>query len=175
VATTTTRLLTFEEFQAIPNPPGGFHELRHGELAKVPFPKFPHVRAQRQLRRLLESAAGDTGVVTQEMPYRPLPEFECWAADVAFISKTRWDSIEEYLFGAPELVIEVLSPSNTAGALLEKRGLCLANGPREFWTVDTKLCQVEVSTPDGHTIMYGSGQEIPLLFGGHLAVGAIFA
>lgn len=175
MATTTTRLMTFEEFQAIPNPPGGFYELHHGELVKVAFPKFFHVRAQRQLRRLLESAAGDAGIVKGEMPYRPLPEYECWAADVAFISKAKWESIEEYLFGAPELVIEVLSPSNTAGELLEKRKLCLENGSREFWVVDTKLRQVEVSTPDGHTITYKSGQEIPLLFGGHLAVDAIFA
>jgi Uma2 family endonuclease len=175
VATTTSRLMTFAEFQAIPNPPGGIYELRHGELVQAAFPKFLHVRAQRQLRRLLESAAGDTGVVTQEMPYRPLPEYECWGADVAFISKSRWDSIEEYLFGAPELVIEVLSPSNTVGELLDKRKLCLENGSREFWPVDTKLHQVEVSTPDGHTITYKSGQQIPLLFGGHLDVDAIFA
>ncbi len=175
MATTTTRLMTFEEFQAIPNPPGAYYELRHGELVKVAFPEFRHVRAQWQLRRLLESAAGDTGVVTQEMPCRPLPEDECRAADVAFISKARWGSIEEYLFGAPELVIEVLSPSNTAGELLEKRKLCLENGSREFWAVDTRLRQVEVSTPDGHTITYKSGQESPLLFGGHLAVDAIFA
>jgi Uma2 family endonuclease len=175
VATTTTRLLTFGEFQAIPNPPGGYYELRHGELVKAAFPEFRHVRAQWQLRRLFENAAGDAGIVTQEMPYRPLPEYECWAADVAFISKARWDSIEDYLFGAPELVIEVLSPSNTVGELLDKRKLCLENGSRELWTVDTKLRQVEVSTPDGHTITYKSGQEIPLLFGCHLAVDAVFA
>ena len=175
MATTTTRLMTFEEYEAIPNPPGGIFELHHGELFKVAFPEFPHVRAQWQLRRLLESAAGDTGIVEKEMPYRPLAEHECWGADVAFVSKARWESIDRYWFGAPELVIEVLSPSNSVDELLEKRKLCLENGSREFWTVDTKLRQVEVSTPDGHTITYKSGQEIPLLFGGHLAVDAIFA
>jgi Uma2 family endonuclease len=175
VATTTpTRLMTFAEYEQIPNPPGGIYELRHGELAKVAYPKFPHVRAQAQLHSLLASAAGAAGTVTLEMPYRPLPEHECWGADVAFISKARWDSIEEYLFGAPELVIEVLSPSNTAAEILEKRKLCLENGSREFWVVDTRFQQVEVSTPDGHTITYKSGQEIPLLFGGRLAVDEIF-
>ncbi len=174
MATTTTRLLTFEEFQAIPNPPGAYYELHHGELFKVAFPKIAHVRAQRQLRRLLESAAGDAGIVKEEMPYRPLPDHECWGADVAYISTARWESIDEYLFGAPELVIEILSPSNSVAELLEKRKLCLENGSREFWTVDPMLCQVEVSTPDGHTITYKSGQQIPLIFGGLLAVDAIF-
>jgi len=41
--------------------------------------------------------------------------------------------------------------------------------------VNAKLRQVEISTPDGRSITYKSGQEIPLLFGGTLAVDAIFA
>src|ERR1700689_4841521 len=167
--------MTFAEYEQIPNPPGGIYELRHGELFKVAYPKFPHVRAQSQLHSLLASAAGAAGTVTLEMPYRPLPEYECWGADVAYISKARWDSIDEYLLGAPELVIEVLSPSNTAAEMLDKRNLCLANGSREFWVVDTKYRLVDVSTPDGLTVTYKSGQEIPLLFGGRLPVDVFFS
>ena len=177
MAATPTRLMTFAEFQDLPDPPGGHYELHHGELVKAAEPKFPHVRAQWQLRVLLESAAGDAGVVHTEMPYRPLAENEAWRADVAYISKARWNAIEDYLFGAPDLVIEVLSPSNTAAELIEKRTLCLENGAREFWVVDTKHRLVEVWTPDGRTLTYKSGQEIPLFFaaGGRLAVDAIFA
>ena len=166
--------MTFAEFWDLPDPPGDRYELHHGELVIVAYPKFPHVRAQWQLRRLLESAAGDAGRVDKEFPYRPLPEHEAWQADVAYISKARWDAIDEYLLGAPDLVIEVLSPSNTANELIEKRKLCLENGSREFWVVNTKHRLVEVWTPDGHTVTYKSGQEIPLLFGGRLA-DAIFA
>ena len=170
----TTRLMTFAEYEQLPDPAGGRYELRHGELFTVAAPKFPHVRAQRQLRLLLERAAGDAGVSHTEMPYRPLPEHECWYADVAYVSKARWDAVEDYLFGAPELVIEVLSPSNTADELIEKRNLCLANGSREFWVVDAKRRQVEVSTPDGRAVTYKSGQKIPLFLGGRLSVDAIF-
>ena len=175
MASTTTKLMTVTEFEQIPNPPGGRYELYHGELVEVSFPKLPHVRAQRQLRRLLEHAAGDAGVVDKEIPYRPLPEHECWGADVAFVSRKRWDSFDDYLMGAPELVIEVLSPSNTAAEMLDKRNTCLENGAREFWVVDTAHRQIEVSTPDGHTRTYKSGQEIPLFFGGCLSVDAVFA
>jgi len=174
VATTTTKLTTFAEFEQLPNPPGHRYELHHGVLVKVPFPQFPHVRAQWQLRRLLESAAGNAGVVDKEMPYRPLPEHEGWCADVAYMPKERWDSINRYLMGAPDLVVEILSPSNTAAEMLDKRNICLENGSREFWVVDTDHRQVEVSTPDGHTITYKSGQEIPLFFGGRLSVDSIF-
>jgi hypothetical protein len=45
----------------------------------------------------------------------------------------------------------------------------------EFWIIDIDRRQVKVSTPDGHAITYKSGQEIQLLFGGRLAVDAIFS
>ena len=75
----------------------------------------------------------------------------------------------------PTVVIEVLSPSNTIAEMLDKKILCLGNGSFEFWLVDPLHRQVEVSTPDGHSITYKSGQEIPLLFGGCMAVDAIFS
>ena len=176
MATTTTKLLTVEEYLQIPDPPGGRYELYHGELVNVTFPANPHIRAQWQLRRLLERAAGDSGVVEKEIPYRPLPEYECWGADIAYLTKERWDSIDRYLFGAPELVIEVLSPSNRSAKMRDKRKICLENGSREFWIVDPKSHQVEVFTPDGHSIIYKSGQQIPLFFaaGATLAVDSIF-
>jgi Uma2 family endonuclease len=175
VAATPTRLMTFAEFQELPDPPGGHYELHHGELVKVAEPKFPHVRAQWQLRRLLEGAAGDAGIVHTEMPYRPLPDHEAWRADIAYISKARWDAIDDYLFGAPDLVIAVVAPSDTMTALFEERHVCLEAGAREFWMVSITHRQVQVSTPDGRSVTYKSGQEIPLFFGGRLAVDAIFA
>jgi Uma2 family endonuclease len=175
VATTTTRLMTVAEYEQIPNPPGGVYELFHGELVQVPFPRQPHVRAQWQLRQLLQTAAGNAGVAHTEFPYRPLSEYECWGADVAYVPRARWDAIDGYLLGAPELVVEVLWPSNNAAKLIEKRKICLENGSDQFWVVDTGQRLVEVSTPDGHSIAYKSGQQIPLFFGGRLAVDEIFA
>jgi hypothetical protein len=60
--------------------------------------------------------------------------------------------------------------------MIGKRNICLKNGSREFWVVDLEHRLVEVSTPDGHSITYKSGQEIPLFFapGSHLAIDVIF-
>ena len=100
-------------------------------------------------------------------------------ADVAVISQARFDRIDpaDNLHGAPELVIEVLSPSNTVAEMFDKRTLCLENGAREFWVVDIEHRQVEVATPDGVTKTYKSGQQIPLFFAPAepLAVEAIFS
>jgi Uma2 family endonuclease len=166
VATILTHPTTVAEFEQMPDPPGGYLELHHGEVVKMANPKHGHTRDQRRLWGLLDPLAGDTGVVDKELPYRPLPEYEDWRADVAYVSRERWDGTprDGYLQGAPELVIEVLSPSNTVPELREKKNLCLRNGSREFWTVDSDQREVDVSTPDGRTITYRSGQEIPVFF-----------
>jgi Uma2 family endonuclease len=80
-------------------------------------------------------------------------------ADVALVTKECLDLTdpEDNLHGAPESVIEVLSPSNTTAEMYEKEKLCLENGTKEFWVVDSGLRQVKVSTPDGHTITWHSG------------------
>jgi Uma2 family endonuclease len=167
--------MTFEEYQQVPNPEGGRYELFHGELVKVADPLYSHTRAQWQLRRRLERTAGDVGVVKDEMPFRPLPEYEGWRADVAFIFADRWEAIDRkgHLIGAPDLVIEILSPSNSKSAMDERERICLENGAREFWLVDTVHRTVRVATANGR-ITYTSGQAIPLFFGGSLLVDEIF-
>jgi len=174
MATTTDRLVTFAELEQMPDAPGGRYELRHGELVKVPPPEFPHYRIQRRLRTLLESASPAEGMAEIEFAFRALQEYEYRIADVAFVSVDRWDRTDRYFEGVPEIVIEVLSPSNTAAEMLDKEQLCLENGAQEFWVVDPKSRQVKVSTSDGRTMIYKAGQQIPLLFGGVIAVSEIF-
>jgi Uma2 family endonuclease len=179
MAETTTHLMTVAEYKQIPEHNEAFYyELHHGELVKVCHPKAKHFNTQWRLFELLSAAVGDAGFIRIEVAYRPLPEHEVWAADVAFVSKERWKQVDpdDYLLGAPELVIEVLSPSNTAEEMLDKEKTCLEGGCREFWVVNEKRRQVKVTTPDGLTKTYHEGQQIPLtLFGGgSLAVGAIF-
>jgi len=173
VATTPTKLMTVAEWEQIPNPPGGVYELYHGEPVKVAFAKTPHTRGQRQIRRLLEDAAADVGVVDKEIPFRPVPEHECWAADVALVSHARWNTAEDWLMGPPELVVEIISPSNSLRKLLDKAEICLDNGPVEFWIVDLRRREVKVLTTQGQTIC-GTGQRIPLYFDGEIQVDEIF-
>jgi len=114
-----------------------------------------------------------------EMPFRALPEHELRIADVAYLSAVRNSEFDaaDYICGAPDLVVEVLSPSNTASELLDKESLCLENGAKEFWVVDPIRRQAKVSTVGGRTQTWKSGQEIPLpLFGAgaRLSVDAIF-
>ena len=99
-------------------------------------------------------------------------------ADLAIVSKVRWvhGDGDDNLRGAPELVIEILSPSNTAAEILDKEKLCLDNGCDEFWVVDPVRRLIRITTADGHAKTYQQNDEIPLrLFPGTLAGNAIFA
>jgi len=174
--------MTFEAFGKLPDCPGHRYELRHGEPFLVAPPKHDHYMIQQRLVRLLLRHAGDADVVGTEMGFRPRPEHEYWYADVGFLAKTRLDQVppKGNISGAPDLVVEVLSPSNTAAEMRDRRKLCLDTGSREFWIVDLDLREVEVFTSGGQGVIYKSGQEIPLFFveslgGGRLAVDAIFS
>jgi Uma2 family endonuclease len=163
--------MTFAEFEKLPEQELR-QELRHGEVVDVAPPKQGHKVIQRRLRRLLEVAAADVGDVDSEVGFRPVGEHEYRIADVAFVTKDRWAGIP--VDGSPELVIEVLSPSNTATEMLDKKQICLEDGSVEFWEVDPKRRQVEVTSREGRAATYRAGQQIPLFFGGSIAVDAIF-
>ena len=162
----TTGLMTVEQYRELPETGPFYYELHRGELVQVARPKWTHESIQDRLHERLKEALRTTGRVMIELAFRALPEYELRVADVAYITHERAASIagDDNLHGAPDLVIEVLSPSNTAREIKEKADLCLANGCRQFWVVDSRLRHIAVSTPDGLTRIYRSGESIPLVF-----------
>src|SRR5438552_2669630 len=66
----------------------------------------------------------------------------CLAPDISFVSKDRLKLIlpvEDKLFhGAPDLAVEVLSPSDSITATEKKITLCLVHGARLGWIIDPK-------------------------------------
>jgi Uma2 family endonuclease len=127
--------------------------------------------------RLFWNIPGRAAEASMELGFRARPDFEYWIADVAVISRERWRAIPKdgNLQGVPDLVVEVLSPSNTAWEIFDKEQVCLANGAREFWVVDPVREVVRVSGIDGPARTYGQGQSIAVLFGGEVGVDSIFA
>src|SRR5689334_19818504 len=109
------QLVTVEEYAKLPKPADGWYELRNGEVVKMTYPKVKHRRIQNRIAHLWEAALGASGTIWTEFPFRPEPEHQLWAADVGFASLGRIgpEDDESYFRGAPDLVAEVLSPSNT--------------------------------------------------------------
>jgi len=72
--------------------------------------------------------------------------------DVLFIANERLDTVkEEFIEGPPDLVIEVLSPSNWLDDRRIKFHLYARAGVREYWIVDLERRMIEVFALRGHS------------------------
>jgi Uma2 family endonuclease len=176
-AQSVPRPITVEEYERIPDPPGGRYELHHGEVAFMTFPVRQHKELQRRLRRMLEALPGaEDYIVDTEFPYRPLPENEVWGADVACVSGARYHAIDKWLEGSPELVIEVKSPSNTKAEMHDKAMTTLAGaGAVEFWIVDAETKTALVHGKASGMRLYSAGEAVPLpMFASRIALSELF-
>ena len=171
-------LMTVAQYRALPQREDLLFELHGGRLVTTTRPNMKHARLQSRLARLLRPHCEHLGIVETEVAFRALPEYELRAAEIAFVSQVRWDTTDEEdnLHGSPELVIEVLSPSNTQAEMREKSALCLATGAAEFWIVDPQRRKVTVMRPGQPEVLYQGESSVPLtLFGsGELPLGEIF-
>ena len=169
---------TVEEFMALPSSPAAVpQELRHGELIQTPPVKHLYTRAQRSLILALQRALDGRYLVEKEFPFRPLPQYEVWVADVALVDSVRDQDTpdNDYFRGVPEIVIEVLSPSNTASEMLEREAICLHNGAREFWLCDPLQRSLKVTTVAGQTRIFGIGDTLQMTgFGQPIVLADLF-
>src|SRR5579862_2072561 len=145
-------LVTWANFMQLAERPeaGKRYELHDGEVVIVPPARPLHIKLQKRIERLLEALASERGVVigvvTIEFPYRPGQNLQYWVADVAYIPQADWDSLppNEYPIYAPPLIVEVLSPSNTAATMNRQRIVAMSAGTQEFWVVDADAKTVQV-------------------------------
>ena len=144
-----TRRLTAEQYAALPEEQHYRTELVRGRIVREPFPAMPHASMCVRLGRFLDEfvdrhALGrvfaEVGVITERMPDTVR------GPDLSFLSNERIPRYPEEGFvpAAPDLCIEVLSPSNRAGEIKQKVLEYFAGGARLVWIVDTKRKQARV-------------------------------
>lgn len=162
----------------MPEDDGFVHELHNGQVVTMSRPKKRHFALQRRLRKLVEPRLHGFEVEI-EFAFRAVPEFELRSADGAAVRSERDAATDPFdnLRGAPELVIEVPSPSTRIGKLHEYAQLCLANGCEEFWVVHADERTITVLRRDGARRVYRSGESVPLdaFGGGAVSVDEVFA
>src|SRR5436305_3831040 len=135
--TTATGLVTAEDLLSMPDD-GWRYELVQGELRRMPLPGFRHGRIAHRIAVSLSNhvepddlgivVAAETGFLLHRDPD------EVRGADVAFVSKARYEaasfSEEKHFPGAPDLAVEVVSPSDTYSEVEETVLACLRAGAR---------------------------------------------
>ncbi len=73
-----------------------------------------------------------------------LPSGDIVKPDLLFVSKANESIIQDWIFGVPDLLIEVLSPVNAERDRIVKRDLYARNGVPEYWIVDPDVRTIEV-------------------------------
>src|SRR3989442_9612647 len=118
----TTTLLTFEEFETLPDSPGK-RELLDGELIEMPPAKTRYANIQQRIHERLRPYVLDRrlGEVYIEVGFK-LGERTWIQPDVSLVStgQAQASDPEGYFEGAPRLAIEVISEANTAESVDRK-------------------------------------------------------
>ena len=72
--------------------------------------------------------------------------------DIAFVSKARLKKIlvapEKFLYGAPDLSVEILSPSDRLQQVHRKLDRYFEHGTRVVWWINWQKEQIHIYTPD---------------------------
>ena len=145
-----TTKLTYEDYQKTPDDERW--ELLDGELVMAPSPTTTHQRTLRRLFLMLNSFVDQMGL--GEVLSAPLDvilsDANVVQPDVLFVSNQREHIIDDTnIKGAPDLVVEILSPSTASRDWRTKLDLYAQHGVREYWVVD----------PDGQRVWVMAGTD----------------
>lgn len=184
-AAAAPRRMTVAEFEEYPWGDNYQVELVHGEVVVSPIPFWAHAHVVRTLLLALHAHAssGGAGEVYGANTFYRLPHRDdtVRAADVSLVRAGRLPGVVP-LRGAtpfaPDLVVEVLSPSDTYSRVEEKLDDYLAAGVQLLWLVDPSRRRVDVVLPDGTRRRVGESETLdgaPVLPDFSITVGDIFA
>ena len=123
-------------------------ELAYGLVREPPAPFFSHQHVVLKIGRLLAdyveaNALGHIGIAPLDV-ILDADRSLIVQPDVLFVSKQRASIIRDQVWGAPDLVVEVLSPGTAAHDRTEKLGWYREYGVRECWLVDPNSEQIIV-------------------------------
>ena len=139
------RKYTIEDYRALPE--GAPYQLIGGELVSSPAPSTYHQKVLRNLFVVMWSYVSGKGL--GELLFSPidvyLEEGEAYQPDIVFVSKERMGIIKgDGIWGAPDMVIEILSKSTAYYDMKHKKRVYERSGVREYWIVDPYEKSVEV-------------------------------
>lgn len=117
---------------------------------------------------------GDTSFVLEGAPHdirlkrRP---------DVSYVRDEKVKPTKGYIYGAPDLAVEVISPNERPTQIRQKLREYLDHGVKQVWQVYPESQEIVVHFPDGSAKTYRAGDTLlggDLLFGFELKVASLF-
>jgi Uma2 family endonuclease len=171
--------LTYEDYCALPDD-GRRYEILDGDLYMSPSPEEPHQNVVLNLGAILRDHVRRHGLGKVYIaPFDVvLDENDVVEPDVIFVSKVRRPKlVMGRIRGAPDLLVEVISPSSVERDRRDKRNLYARCGVNWYWIIDPDKQSVlelrlvengyavvsETSDPGPFTPQLFPGLQIPLL------------
>jgi Uma2 family endonuclease len=173
---------TYEDLFSLPDD-GKRYEIIEGELFEMPAPSSAHARALIRLAYALFPLLVRLG---GELLTAPLDVFFTGANPVqpdivGILASGRARVVPRGVEGAPEFIVEIISPSNRVHDTLTKRALYARAGVQEYWIVDPSARTLEILSLDQDTyrgVVVFSGDDMlvsPLLGPLPISASALFA
>src|ERR1035438_3790997 len=146
---TSTKLINYEDSLTLPE--NRREEIVHGESRTMPPPNRKHVdlidellsillsQINRREYRVTSSGAG-LGIERVPLTYR-IPDLMVFRTEALRRDTAETASNAPYIWTAPELIVECLSPSNRKGSVQELLADYARIAVPEVWLLDPKLPQ----------------------------------
>ena len=163
----TLPLLTAEEFALLPSPEDGSQqELVNGVVVTMPPPSNYHALCCNEVafqlnvhvrsQKLGHIAINDGGVLVSRKPDTVRgPDIACWSRE-----RMPDPPRKGYAEIAPDLVVEVLSPSDVFTQSLRKVQQYLRAGTREVWVAVPEDRSITVFRPGQEQIILSNGETL---------------
>ncbi|HSB36397.1 MAG TPA: Uma2 family endonuclease [Thermoanaerobaculia bacterium] len=142
--------LTYEDYVLLPE--DRRYEVIDGELFVTPAPTLFHQAVKMRLVRILEDflEQGGLGAIFDAPTDVVLSKHDVVQPDILVVLNERRPILaEKFVAGAPDLVVEVLSPSTESRDREAKAKRYATFGVREMWLVDPSAKSIEVLVNGG--------------------------
>jgi Uma2 family endonuclease len=135
------KLLTYLDYVKLTPPDNGNFELLNGQIYFMSSPKPSHQRISLRLSYFLAACVipNNLGEIFTAPMDVVFTEYDTFQPDLLFITKERLNIIgENKIEGSPDLVVEILSPSNDANEMSYKRHIYGSKGVKEYWLINVE-------------------------------------
>jgi len=113
------------------------YEVINGRLEEMPAPTVLHQRVLNSLNVLIYLFSKEKGlgeVLTSPVDV-VLSDTVVVQPDIVFVSEKSKDIVKDRIYGSPDLVVEIVSPSSYLRDRYEKFAIYEKHGVREYWIV----------------------------------------
>ncbi len=144
--TTKKKRFTYRDYLNLPDD-GQRYEIIHGDLVMTPAPVPLHQMVSGNIFNLLSTHVKNNqlGFVLYAPCDVVLDELNVVQPDILFITRERAGIItEKNIQGAPDLIIEIISPATAYYDLVSKKDVYQQFGVKEYWLVDPIRRSVQV-------------------------------